>query len=50
MNKAGRKNVVGGIYRPDGAWRVGNVLATKMPLLAELGGGINDVVLETILK
>jgi len=36
MNNAGRKIVVGGICRPDGAWRIGGVLATKMPLLTEL--------------
>jgi hypothetical protein len=43
MNNAGQKIVLGGICRPDGAWRVGDVLATKMPLLTELGGGINDI-------
>ena len=43
MNNAGQKIVVGGICRPDGAWRVGDVLATKMPLLTELGGGTNDI-------
>jgi hypothetical protein len=37
MNKAGEKFVVGGICRPYGAWLFGGVLATKMPLLAELG-------------
>jgi hypothetical protein len=42
MNNAGQKIVFGGICRPDGAWLVGDVLATKMPLLAELGG-INDI-------
>jgi len=36
MNNAGQINVVGGIYRPDGAWVVGGVLATKIPLLTEL--------------
>jgi hypothetical protein len=41
MNNAGQKNVVGGICRPDGARRVGDVLATKMSLLTELDG-IND--------
>jgi len=46
MNNAGQRNVVGGICRPDGAWVVGGVLATKMPLPAELGG-INDAALET---
>jgi hypothetical protein len=48
MNNAGQKNVVGGICRPGSsrrsaakaeAWLVGGVLATKMPLLAELGNG-----------
>jgi hypothetical protein len=43
MNNAGQKFVVGGICRPDGAWSVCGVLATKMPLLAELGYGINDI-------
>ena len=43
MNNAGQKNVVGGICRPDGVWRVGDVLATKIPLLTELGYGINDI-------
>jgi hypothetical protein len=43
MNNAGQIIVVGGICRPDGAWLVGGVLATKMPLLTELGGGINDI-------
>jgi hypothetical protein len=37
MNNAGQKIVVGGICRPDGAWLVDGVLATKMPLLTELG-------------
>jgi hypothetical protein len=41
MNNAGQKIVVAGICRPDGAWLVGGVLATKMPLLVELDG-IND--------
>jgi hypothetical protein len=43
MNNAGQKIVVGGICRPYGAWLVGDGLATKMPLLTELGGGINGV-------
>jgi hypothetical protein len=42
MNNAGQKFVVGGICRPDGAWPVGGVLATKIPLLTELGG-MNDI-------
>ena len=43
MNNAGQKIVVGGICRPDVAWRIGGVLATKMPLLVELGYGIYDI-------
>jgi hypothetical protein len=43
MNNAGQKFVVGGICRPYGAWLFGVVLATKMPLLTELGGSINCV-------
>jgi hypothetical protein len=43
MNNAGQKNVVGGICRPVGAWLVGGVLATKIPLLTELGVSINDL-------
>ena len=35
--------MVGGICRPDGAWWVGDVLATKITLLTELGVGINDI-------
>ncbi len=42
MNNDGRNILVGGMCRPDGAWLIGGVLATKMPLLAELGG-INDI-------
>jgi hypothetical protein len=49
MNNAGQIFVVAGICRPDGAWWVGDVLATKMPLLTELGGGINDSVLDRFL-
>jgi hypothetical protein len=49
MNDAGQIFVVGGICRPDGAWLVSGVLATKISLLAEIGG-VNDAVLETILK
>jgi hypothetical protein len=49
MNNAVQKIVVGGICRlglprrngvKAGAWLVGDVSATKMPLLTELGGGI----------
>ena len=52
MNNAGQKIVVAGICRQGsprrsaakaGAWLVGGVLAAKMPLLAELGCGINDI-------
>jgi hypothetical protein len=43
MNNAGQKIVVGGMCRPDGTWRIGGVLATKMSLLTELGGSINDI-------
>jgi hypothetical protein len=42
MNNAGQTNVVGRICRPYGAYPVGDVFATKMPLLAELDG-INDI-------
>jgi hypothetical protein len=41
MYNTGQKIEVGEICCPDGAWLVGGVSATKMPLLAELGG-IND--------
>jgi hypothetical protein len=48
MNNAGQKIAVGGICRPDGAGSVCGALATKMPLLTELGG--NDVrLLKTVL-
>jgi hypothetical protein len=43
MNKGGQKFVIGGICRPDGAWPLLNARVTKMPLLTELGGGINDI-------
>ena len=43
MNNAGQKIVVGGVCRPDGVWLVGDALAIKMTLLAELGDGINDI-------
>jgi hypothetical protein len=43
MNNDGQKIAMRGICRPDGAWPVGGMLATKMPLLAELGNGINDI-------
>jgi hypothetical protein len=36
MNNAGQKTMVGEICRPDGAWLIGGVLATKIPLLTEL--------------
>jgi hypothetical protein len=43
MNNAGLKIMVGGVCRPYGAWLVGGALATKIPLLTELGDGINDL-------
>ena len=43
MNHDGQKIVMRGICRPDEAGPVGGVPATKMPLLTELGGGINDI-------
>ena len=43
MNNAGQKILIGGRCRPYGAWLVGGALATKMPLLTELGGSINDI-------
>ena len=43
MNNASQKIMIAGICRPDGAWRVGDVLTTKMPLLTELGYGINNI-------
>jgi hypothetical protein len=43
MNNDGQNILIGGICRPYGAWLVGDVLATKMPLLTELGGGITDI-------
>jgi hypothetical protein len=52
MNNSGQKNVVGGICRPGlprrnlvkaGAWPVCGVLATKMLLLTEPGGGIERI-------
>ncbi len=45
MNNDGQKIVMRGICRPAGAGPVGGVLATKMPLLTELGDGINDILL-----
>ena len=43
MNNIGQKIVVAGICRPYGAWWDGGALATKMPLLTELGDGTNDI-------
>ena len=43
MNNGGQKITIGGICRSYGAWPVGNLLATEMPLLTELGDGINDI-------
>ena len=42
MDNAGQKNVVGAICCPYRAWLVGDMPATKMPLLTELGG-TNDI-------
>ena len=42
MNNAGQKIVVGRICRPYGALLLVGWLATKMPLLTELGSSIND--------
>jgi hypothetical protein len=52
MNNGSQKILVGGICRPGSPRRNGvkagaspadGVPATKMPLLTELGGGINDI-------
>jgi hypothetical protein len=43
MNHDGQKIVMRGICRPDGAWPLAGLRATKMPLLTELGDGINDI-------
>jgi phenylalanyl-tRNA synthetase alpha subunit len=43
MDTGGPNNVMAGICRPYVAWLVGGALATKMPLLTELGDGINDI-------
>ena len=43
MNNDDQKIVMRGICRPDGAGPVGGARAKKMPLLAELGDGINDI-------
>jgi hypothetical protein len=40
MNNGGQKMVIDGICRPDGAGRIGGVMATTMSLLAELGNDI----------
>jgi hypothetical protein len=43
-NEQRRSNIYGWRNMPPRrAWSVGGVLATKMPLLAELGYGINDI-------
>jgi hypothetical protein len=42
MSNAGLKIMVGGICRPYGAWLGEGGRATKMPLLTELGDGLND--------
>jgi phenylalanyl-tRNA synthetase alpha subunit len=52
MNNDGQDIFIGGIYRPGlprrsgvkaGAWPANGMPATKMPLLTELVGGINDI-------
>jgi hypothetical protein len=43
MNHEGQKIVMRGRCRPDGAWLLASARATKMPLLTELGDGINDI-------
>jgi hypothetical protein len=48
MNHDGQKNVMRGIYRPDGAGPRAGARATMMPLLTELEAallrhGINDI-------
>jgi hypothetical protein len=43
MNNAGQTMTKRGICRPDGARFVDGARAAKMPLLTELGGGINDI-------
>jgi len=43
MDNAGQKIVLGGKCRPYGAWPVGGARTTKMPLLTDLGHGINDI-------
>ena len=41
MNNDGQKIVMRGICRPDGAGPLAGARAAKMPLLTELGDGIN---------
>jgi hypothetical protein len=43
MNNDCQKIAMRGICRPDGAWPMRGVLATKMPLLTELDGNINNI-------
>jgi hypothetical protein len=43
MNDDGQKIVMRGICRPDGAGPLAGARATKIPLLTELGDGINDI-------
>ena len=43
MNHDGQKIAMRGRCRPDGAWSWVDSRATKMPLLMELGDGINDI-------
>jgi hypothetical protein len=39
----GQKIAMRGRYRPYGAWPLAGAQATKLPLLTELGDGINDI-------
>ena len=43
MTNNGQKIVMRGRCRPDGAGPLAGARATKMPLLTELGDGINDI-------
>jgi hypothetical protein len=43
MNDNDQRILLIGICRPDGAWPVGGGLATKIPLLTELVGGMYDL-------
>ena len=43
MNNIRQKVVGTGLCRPDGAWPLAGARATKMPLLTELGDGVNGI-------